>query len=280
MRMKTLSLLGRCLLRWIGLACVLVIAAGAGSNKSGAGGVPETREWTVGGVQREALVFRPTKTGGPGGIPVIFAFHGHGGTMAQAARSFALQDQWPEALVIYPQGLKTPGVLTDPDGKRNGWQMTAGVQGDRDLAFFDAMLATVGKEPGIDANRIFATGHSNGGGFTYVLWAQRAEVFAAFAPVAATPALGNLPTVPKPVLHIAGKADPLVTFAWQERTIQMVRKLNGCGAGVTWPADAACTLYPSTKGAPVVTWVHDGGHKYPAEAPAMIVNFFKENQLP
>jgi polyhydroxybutyrate depolymerase len=115
---------------------------------------------------------------------------------------------------------------------------------------------------------------------TYLLWAQRPEVFAALAPVAATPALGNLPTVPKPVLHIAGKADPLVKFAWQERTIQMVRKLNGCGSGEPWPQDKSCTLYPSAKGAPVVTRVHDGGHKYPAEAPGVIVRFFKANRLP
>ena len=259
---------------------VFVLAAVASSSPARAAAGPETREWTVGGVTREALVYRPTKTASTGGIPVIFAFHGHGGTMAQAARSFGLQDQWPEALVIYPQGLKTPGLLTDPDGQRNGWQMTVGVQGDRDLAFFDAMLASVRKERGIDENRIYATGHSNGGGFTYLLWAQRAEVFAAFAPVAATPAMGNIPTVPKPVLHIAGKADPLVKFAWQERTIQMVRKLNGCGAGLPWPADASCTLYPSTKGTPVVTRVHDGGHKYPAEAPGLIVTFFKENRRP
>jgi polyhydroxybutyrate depolymerase len=264
----------------MGLACVLVIAAGAGSNKAGAGGVSETRTWSVDGVQREALIFRPTVKAGAGGAPVVFAFHGHGGSMAQAARSFSLQDQWPEALVIYPQGLKTPGLLTDPDGKRNGWQMTAGAQGGRDLALVDAILASVRKEPGIDETRIFATGHSNGGGFTYLLWAQRPEVFAAFAPVAATPALGNLPTVPKPVLHIAGKTDPLVKFAWQERTIQMVRKLNGCGSGEPWRQDESCTFYPSSKSAPVVTQVHDGGHKYPAEAPAMIVRFFKENRLP
>ncbi len=240
----------------------------------------ETRTWSVDGVQREALIFRPTKTGSPGGIPVILAFHGHGGSMAQAARSFALQDVWPEALVIYPQGLKTPGLLTDPEGTRNGWQMTAGAQGDRDLALVDAILASVRQKPGIDAKRIYATGHSNGGGFTYLLWARRAGEFAAFAPVAAIPALGGFPTEPKPVLHLAGKADPLVKFAWQERTIQMVRKLNGCGSGEPWPGDASCTLYASAKSAPVVTWVHEGGHSYPAEAPGLIVRFFKEKQLP
>ena len=268
-------------LRWlvlVGMHAALLVGAATRAMAAAAG--PETREWTVAGVKREALVYKPTQKSGPGGSPVILAFHGHGGNMAQAARSFALQEAWPEALVIYPQGLKTPGLLTDPEGTRNGWQMTAGVQGDRDLALVDAILASVRQEAGIDANRIYATGHSNGGGFTYLLWARRAEAFAAFAPVAAIPARGGFPTEPKPVLHIAGKADPLVKFAWQERALQAVRKLNGCGEGRPWPGDASCTLYPSEKGASVVTWVHDGGHSYPAEAPGLIVTFFKENRRP
>ena len=247
---------------------------------AGAATVRDTRQWMIDGVAREALVYRPAAKSGTDGAPVIFAFHGHGGNMAHAARSFALQDEWPEAVVIYPQGLKTPGKLTDPEGKRSGWQMQEGGQGNRDLAFFDAMLATLREEGGVDAKRIYATGHSNGGGFTYLLWTARADVFAAFAPVAATPVVGNLPTVPKPVLHIAGKADALVKFAWQERAMQFVRKLNGCGEGGPWPADATCTLYPSEKAAPVVTRVHEGGHKYPAEAPALIVKFFKESRQP
>jgi len=261
--------------RWAGMVALAICAASAG-----AAATPETRQSTVNGVTREALVYRPTVKPVAGGAPVIFAFHGHGGSMAQAARSFALHDEWPEAVVIYPQGLKTAGKLTDPEGKRSGWQMQEGGQSNRDLVFFDAMLATLREERGVDEKRIYVTGHSNGGGFTYLLWTERADVFAAFAPVAATPVVGNLPSVPKPVLHIAGKADALVKFAWQERTMQFVRKLNQCGEGAPWPADASCTLYPSAKAAPVVTRVHEGGHKYPADAPALIVKFFKENRLP
>ena len=36
----------------------------------------------------------------------------------------------------------------------------------------------------MDETRIYATGFSNGAGFTYLLWAARPTVFAAFAPVA------------------------------------------------------------------------------------------------
>src|SRR4051812_38371191 len=81
----------------------------------------ERLTWTVGGVEREALVHVPTHFG-PAGAPLVFAFHGHGGSDRQAARSFHLHDAWPDALVVYPQGLPTVGQLTDGSGKEAGWQ--------------------------------------------------------------------------------------------------------------------------------------------------------------
>ena len=105
--------------------------------------------------------------------------------MKYAANKFAYHKHWPEAIVVYMQGLNTPGTLTDPQGKLPGWQKTFGDQGDRDLKFFDAVLATLKKDYKVDEKRIYATGHSNGGGFTYLLWAARGDVFAAVAPCAA-----------------------------------------------------------------------------------------------
>ena len=126
------------------------------------------RQWTVDGVARQALVYLPPPAG-TNPAPVIFAFHGHGGSMQNAARTFRLQTRWPEALVVYMQGLNTPGRLTDPEGKRPGWQSAEGDQGDRDLKFFDTVLDSLRKDYRVDDKRIYATGHSNGGGFTYLL---------------------------------------------------------------------------------------------------------------
>ena len=238
---------------------------------------PARREWTVDGVVREALVHVPAKAKSEA-TPVVFAFHGHGGTMAHAARSFAYHTQWPEALVVYPQGLNTAGKLTDPDGKKPGWQSAPGELGDRDVKFFDAMLESLGHDFKVDAKRVYCTGHSNGGGFTYLLWAVRGDRFAAMAPcAAAAPKVMSL-LKPKPVLHLAGEADPLVKYDWQKQTMAVVRKLNECGEGQPW--EKFCTLYPSKIGSPVVTFIHPGGHNFPAEAPATIVKFFKEHAQP
>jgi polyhydroxybutyrate depolymerase len=235
----------------------------------------ERLTWTVDGVTREALVHLPA-TIPAGGAPLVFAFHGHGGSMAQAARSFPIHEKWPDAIVVYPQGLPTVGQLTDKAGDRAGWQGRAGTEGDRDLKFFDVMLAGLRERHRIDPKRIYASGHSNGGGFTCLLWAERGDVFAALAPSSALLGRGGgwQKLKPKPLLHVASPQDELVKFAWQQRMLDHVLKLNGCGAFK--PDAMGYTAYPSKSGHDVAVYLHTGGHKYPGDvAPELIVKFFQ-----
>jgi polyhydroxybutyrate depolymerase len=81
-----------------------------------------------------------------------------------------------------------------------------------------------------------------------------------------------------PMLHIAGENDPLVKYSWQTMMIESVKKTNQCGEGQPWEAN--CTLFPSKTGTPVVVYVTSGGHKFPSDAPPLIVKFFKEHQKP
>lgn len=108
------------------------------------------------GVTREALVHVPAAAKEQP-APVVFVFHGHGGTARNVVRTFAIQRHWPEAIAVYMQGLSTPGRLTDPEGKRPGWQKARGDQQDRDLKFFDAVLARLKQECKVDGKRISAT---------------------------------------------------------------------------------------------------------------------------
>lgn len=238
---------------------------------------PERLELTVGDLKREAIVYLPAKSR-EAPAPVVFGFHGHGGTARNAARTFRIQELWPEAIVVYMQGVPTPGRLTDPEGKRNGWQHDPGDHGDRDVKFFDAVLASLREKHQVDQRRIYATGHSNGAAFTYVLWAARHDVLAAVAPSAG--GSRSLRTAkPLPLLQIAGEKDPLVRFAGQQFIAGAIRRINGCETeGREWGKN--CTQYPSKTGTPLVTFFHAGDHKYPAEAPALIVRFFKEHVRP
>jgi len=234
----------------------------------------ETQTWTVNGVERQELVFAP-ENAKTEPSPLIFAFHGHGGTSRNSAMRFKLQELWPEAIVIYPQGLKTAGQITDPEGLRTGWQRRAGDQEDRDLKLFDAALAWAKQTYKIDEKRIYCTGHSNGASFTYILWDARSDVFAAVA--AACAPVGSMKGMkPKPVLHIGSPDDPLVLFEWQQKTIDALRKFNGCDPEGK-PNGDRITVYSSATGTPVETYIYPGGHTPPPEAWPEVVKFFKQH---
>jgi polyhydroxybutyrate depolymerase len=238
------------------------------------------RTWQVDGVTREGLLHVPASAKTKP-TPIIFAWHGHGGTMRHALNSFGYDKLWPEAISVYLQGLNTPSRLVDPEGTKPGWQGLPGDQGDRDLKLFDAVLAQLKHDYKIDDRRIYSTGHSNGGGFTYLLWQNRGDVFAAMAPSSAfLVRMGGAELKPLPVLHVAGETDPLVKFSWQKLMMDKLIKGNDCGAGHPWGDAKFCTEYTSAKGNPVVTCIHPGGHTFLPEAPALIVKFFKEHAKP
>jgi len=233
------------------------------------------QKWEIDGVERQGLVYAP-ESAKTEPAPLLFAFHGHGGSMHNAANTFKYEKLWPEAIVVYLQGLPTPGRLTDPEGKKAGWQAKAGDQGDRDLKLFDAVLKWTRQTYKVDDKRIYCAGHSNGGGFTYLLWATRGDVLAAVAPSSSAGLEVLKDLKPKPLLHIGGLKDPLVRFEWQKSMIDGVRKINGCDPDGKADGDRI-TVYPSATGTPVEAYLYDGGHAPPPEAWPEVVKFFKEH---
>lgn len=229
---------------------------------------------SVDGVERHAIAFAPSNNRGTKS-PLILAFHGHGGNMRTAAHFMALQNVWPEAIVVYPEGLPTV-TSVDPQGLKPGWQAAPGENKDRDLKLVDAIIARLREKYSIDNRRIYATGFSNGGKFCYLLWAQRPDVFAAFGICAGVVRGPVHLTVPKPLLHIAGERDEVAPFQVQQETIAMARQTNGCSEE-RQSCGEGCTLYPSSKNAPVEVIIHNGGHIYPPTAPGLIVRFFKQH---
>jgi len=161
----------------------------------------QVRIWNVGTDQREALLYIPASAKQML-TPVVFVFHGHGGNMNEMYAEHRFDKLWPEAIIVFAQGLTTPGKLVDRKGLRSGWQQSPGNMDDRDIHFFDEMLLTLKNEYRVNSQQIYATGHSNGGGFTYLLWAMRGNVFAAVAPSAAVAAGYSDMLKPKPVMHI------------------------------------------------------------------------------
>ena len=239
---------------------------------------PQVMGWDIGRDKRAAIVYPPAVQDRHAKAPLIFVFHGHGDNAWFATEQFPFQTLWPEAIVVFPQGIPTPAA-SDPAGERRGWQHQPGEVGDRDLKFFDAMLRTLRWKFRVDEQHIYAAGFSNGGFFDYILWAQRGNLFAAFAPCAAALRAPLQVSMPKPVFVVAGEQDQRVPFAEQRKNIGALRQINGCtGEGHSW-SDPRAMRYESPSGTPVVAFVHAGGHAVPHAAMELIAKFFQEHAL-
>ncbi|WP_410506878.1 extracellular catalytic domain type 1 short-chain-length polyhydroxyalkanoate depolymerase [[Mycobacterium] appelbergii] len=110
-------------------------------------------------------------------------------------------------------------VAVYPDGIDLSWADGRGAaqpdrQGIDDVGFIAALVDNLVAQYGIDPGRVYATGLSAGGFMANRLACDRADMFAAIAPVAGT--LGaNVPCNPaRPVAVMAtyGTADPIVPF--------------------------------------------------------------------
>jgi polyhydroxybutyrate depolymerase len=241
-------------------ALLLCLTAGAAFAQS------QLARWTVDGVERRAILIPPSKPSGTK-VPLVFAFHGAGDT-AENFASIDLHHAWPQAMVVYMDG------LSRGPNQGGAFQTNAAGADNRDLKFFDVVLADLRQRFPIDDARIYATGFSNGAKFVYLLWAARPKALAAVAPVAGMLAPSLTLAQPKPMIHIGGREDHQNEFQLQVASIELARRLNGAtGAGKA--RGPACLEYASSKHAPVVTVLHDGGHVYPSNATELIVRFFQ-----
>ena len=225
----------------------------------------QVMRWQVDGETREAIVYAPASAG-ESAAPLVLAFHGFGDN-ASNFQYTNLHGAWPDAVVVYFQGLpRRRGLL--------GWQVERDGR-DRDLQLVDAALRSLRETYHIDDDRIYATGYSNGGMFTYLLWAERPGVFAAYAPVAARLRPSVRPEQARPVFHVGGERDRVVSFADQEAAIAVAMEVNGVDAETS--CGAGCTLYGAATATPVRTWIHAGGHNYPRDTSERIAAFFRQH---
>jgi hypothetical protein len=86
-----------------------------------------------------------------------------------------------------------------------------------------------------------------------------------------------MPREPRPLFHVAGARDAQVAFADQKAAIETAVRVNGVGGQMKSCGDG-CTLYGSgTAPAPVMAWIHQGGHEYPRGTSERIASFFHDH---
>lgn len=239
--------------------------------------------------QRQFIIETPAGATTDKPRPIVFFFHGAGGSAEQAARTYGwIQKAKAERFfVVFPQGLGAKpnapsSFLLNPTIWRDERASTA--NGIDDAHFFSVLLDKLQTVLPIDRRRVFVTGFSNGASMSFTLGSHFPDRIAAIAPVSSESfaPIDHLAR-PLPVYYLAGTADPLVPFEggtttlpWgTTRTTPPVRQsagrwaqLDGCPATPKTVSDKNGVLVlrygPGRDGAEVLFTVVEGnGHHWP-----------------
>lgn len=194
---------------WVRLLPLLVLVGCLigcrGQQVSAASSRDQPGTFQFGGLNRTYTVHVPPSA--PLGL--VLNLHGGGGTGAgqQGLTGFNAVADATSLLVVYP------------DGYDKSWADGRGASpADRrhvdDVGFLVALVGKLQNDFGVPAGHVFATGMSNGGFMSNRLACDRADVFAAIAPVSGTLGTGVAcnPSRPVSVLDAHGTADPMVPF--------------------------------------------------------------------
>lgn len=202
------------------LFLMFTIAAGVDA-RSFRGQMPRLREgartapgdyerWiTVGGTPRWYELHVPPRATTGRLLPLVFNFHGGGGSPDGARRSSALDAKADREgfLVVYPAGtgVLPRRLLTWNAGGCCAYAMKKNVD---DAAFVRAILDELPRFVPLDLDRVYATGFSNGAMLAHRLACELSDRLAAVAPVSGPLALPRCePEVPVPLMHIHGRDD-------------------------------------------------------------------------
>ncbi|NYJ37072.1 CE1 family esterase [Nocardiopsis aegyptia] len=186
-----------------------------------------------GGLDRSYRLHLPDDYSEDHAWPVVMAFHGRGNTGA-GTEEFSGLSELP-AVVVYPEG-----VVGSGDRERQAWQGAPySAPGVDDVAFTRDLLDTLEADLCVDQRRVYATGKSNGGGFTGILACAASDRITAIAPVAGAfypNDLGCDPERPVPVIEFHGTDDATIPYdgnvgrglpAIQDWSADWARR-NGC----------------------------------------------------
>jgi polyhydroxybutyrate depolymerase len=211
-----------------------------------------------GGHNRRFIVVTPSHPKAGENLPLVFFFHGAGGSALQATRTYGWAEKaesehffavFPEGLPVRPDGvgsfLLNPHIWRD---EREGMQK----RGVDDVRFFEDLLNKIEDVLPVDPKRVYVTGFSNGAGMTFTLGSHFSDRIAAIAPVSSQ-SFVHIDTLarPLPVYYLAGTADPLVPYHGGESKLPwgQVRNMPPVQESVdTWAKLDGCPAEPQVMG--------------------------------
>lgn len=217
------------------------------------------------GIERTYRLYIPANYTGADAVPLIFNFHGFTST-ASAQQNIANFEPIADTagfIVVHPQGTKFSGL--------NHWNVGGWTNGSTadDVGFTAAMIDSISAVYNINSKRIYSTGYSNGGFFSFELACQLSNKIAAIASNAGSMTTDTRASCnaqrPVPVLQIHGTADGIVPYngngSWSV-PIDTVLKYwvdhNNCN---TTPTTTPVPDIVSSDGTTVESIVYSGGSK-------------------
>lgn len=246
-------------------ACLALFFRSSGCGSS-SGFTTGERTIMSNGVERTYFLKIPSNYDPMIPYPLIFGFHGASGDYTSFTEGYYdFQDVvGEEAIMVFPNGLPNEAGLTQ-------WHH------ESDLVFFDDLFDELQSNLCFDTRKVFATGHSAGGGFTHALGCKRGDILRAIAPVAGSLLDYESCSGQVGVIQIHGGNDRVVPMGLIRPARDYWIAINGCDkAGAQEGVDPICEAYSQCDtGFPVEYCEHDGGHEWPDFASDAIWNFFQ-----
>jgi polyhydroxybutyrate depolymerase len=254
---------------------------------------PGTYDWTISHQERTRAyrVVVPTGYDATRPTPAVFSFHGYASNELEQEGLSRMSEQANAQgfIAVYPRGLSQNDIAggTDPRYEDTRSWNAGGCCGPSqisrvdDVGFVDALLAELDTRLCLDTKRIYATGLSNGGFFSYRLACERAGQFAAIAPVAGMESFAPCePVRPVSVMHFHGTDDPTIRYEGggnipfgppypsANESVERWVQRNACTGGTSTTydqGDSTCSTYGTCLQDADVTLctVRSGGHTWP-----------------
>jgi polyhydroxybutyrate depolymerase len=186
---------------------LLFSCLGGGAIAAAMPGPDVPGELVFGGLPRTYQLHVPAGLQRPAGLVINLHGAGHTGAVQAEVSNFNAVADAQGFVVAYPDGID----LSWADGRGASVPDRQGVD---DVGFLSALADRLVHDYGIAPGRVFVTGMSAGAFMAQRLGCQRADRFAAIAPVAGSLGVAYpcAPSRPVSVFEVHGTADPVVPF--------------------------------------------------------------------